>query len=91
MNLKAVGKNVVIKKLENHHDIIRGGIYIPDDTIEGFNMLECEVQNVGKDVKYVKSGMKVLVDKYGIAWGRHESESEKFAVIEEENIIVMVI
>lgn len=85
MKLKPLADRIVAKSLEAEAKT-KSGIYIPDTAKEKPQM--GEVVAVGKDVKEVKVGNKILYTKYGP--NEVKVGADDLLVMKEEDVLAVV-
>lgn len=86
-SLKACGDKVVIRKLEETHEVKRNGIIIPQSAVKGFNMLKGRVESIGPEINKgcLNVGDVVLFDYYS-TYG----ETSPLVVTKIENVIAVL-
>ncbi|MDD3480685.1 MAG: co-chaperone GroES [Patescibacteria group bacterium] len=85
MSLKPLADRVILKRLEAE-ERTASGIVLPDTAKE--KPEQGEVIAVGKDVKEVKKGDKVLFSKF--AGTEVKVNSEEYLVVKEEDILATI-
>lgn len=85
MNLKPLADRVVIKRIEAEAKTA-SGIVLPDTAKE--KPEEGEVIEVGKDVKEVKKGDKVVFSKYSPS--EIKKDGEEYLIVKEEEILAVI-
>ena len=86
MNIKPLGKRVLVKRKESETKT-ESGIYIPDTAQE--KTQEGEIISIGTEGEFaVKVGDKVLLDKYGGT--EFEIGSEKYTIIKAKDVLAII-
>lgn len=85
MALKPLADRVIIKRLEAKNKTA-SGIVLPDSAKE--KPEEGEVVEVGKDVKEVKKGDKVVFSKYSPS--EVKQNGEEYLIVKEEDILAVI-
>lgn len=85
MKLKPLADRLVAKSLEAEATT-KSGLYIPDTAQEKPQM--GEVMAVGKEVKEVKTGDRILYTKYGP--NEIKLEGEELLILKEEDVLAVV-
>lgn len=82
--LKATGDKVILEKIEKKRDIIRNGIFIPDEAVAGYTMSKARVISIGPKAQYenFKEGDIVFYDTCSVFYDTHP-----IVVTKIENII----
>jgi chaperonin GroES len=83
--LKPLADRVVIKRIETESKTA-SGIVLPDAAKE--KPEEGEVIEVGKDVKEVKKGDRVVFSKYSPT--EFKKDSEELLIVKEEDILAII-
>lgn len=85
MNITPLADRIVLKQVEAEEKTA-SGILLPDSAKE--KPSEGKVLAVGKDVKEVKRGDRVLYSKYGPT--EVKVEGEEVVIVKEEDILAVV-
>lgn len=85
MALKPLADRVIIKRLEAENKTA-SGIVLPDTAKE--KPEEGEVVEVGKDVKEVKKGDKVVFSKYSPS--EVKQDGEEYLIVKEEDVLAII-
>lgn len=85
MNLTPLGDRIVLEQVESEEKTA-SGIILPDSAKE--KPSEGKVLAVGKDVKEVKPGDKVLYSKYGPS--EVKVDGKELMIVKEEDVLAVV-
>lgn len=85
MALKPLADRVIIKRLEAENKTA-SGIVLPDSAKE--KPEEGEVVEVGKDVKEVKKGDKVVFSKYSPS--EVKQDGKEYLIVKEEDVLAII-
>jgi len=85
MALQPLADRIVAKPVEPEN-VSPAGILLPDQAKEKTNV--AEVLAVGKDVKEVKVGDKIVHSEYGP--NRFKQGSEELLIVKEEDVLAVV-
>jgi len=86
--MKAVGRNVVILPVKETETKTKGGLLLAEAQREDIRYRLAKVVTVGDDVKMVKDSNNVYYDRH--AGFTIEIKDEKFTVIKEQDIVIIV-
>ena len=86
--MKAVGKYIVIKELQEKTTETKGGLLLSDKQREDIRYQEAEVLNPGSDVTILKIGDKIYYDRH--AGFNIEIDKKMFKVIKEHDIVIVI-
>jgi len=86
--MKAVGRNVVILPVKETETKTKGGLLLAEAQREDIRYRLAKVVTVGDDVKMVKDSDNVYYDRH--AGFTIEIKDEKFTVIKEQDIVIIV-
>ena len=86
--MKAVGNNLIIKKIEESNQSTKGGLLLTEKQREDVRFQQAEVFKVGDGVQAVKEGDIIYFDK--AASHRIEINKEPYHVIRQENVVVVL-
>jgi len=86
--MKAVGRNVVILPVKETETKTKGGLLLAEAQREDIRYRLAKVVTVGDDVKVVKDSDNVYYDRH--AGFTIEIKDEKFTVIKEQDIVIIV-
>jgi co-chaperonin GroES (HSP10) len=86
--MKAVGRNVVILPVKETETKTKGGLLLAEAQREDIRYRLAKVVTVGDDVKMVGDSDNVYYDRH--AGFTIEIKDEKFTVIKEQDIVIIV-
>jgi len=86
--MRAIGNNLVIKKIEKPNETTKGGLILSEKQREDIRFQKAEVIKVGDSVVAVKKDDIIYFDK--AAAHRIEIEKEPYHVIRQENVVVVL-
>jgi|TARA_B110000240_G_C13361445_1_gene394134 co-chaperonin GroES (HSP10) len=86
--MKAIGNNLIIKKIEESNQSTKGGLLLTEKQREDVRFQQAEVFKVGDGVQAVKEGDIIYFDK--AASHRIEINKEPYHVIRQENVVVVL-
>ena len=86
--MRAIGNNLVIKKIEKPNETTKGGLILSEKQREDIRFQKAEVIKVGDTVVAVKEKDVIFFDK--AAAHRIEIDKEPYHVIRQENVVVVL-
>ena len=86
--MKAVGRNVVILPVRETETKTKGGLLLAEAQREDIRYRLAKVVTVGDDVKMVGDSDNVYYDRH--AGFTIEIKDEKFTVIKEQDIVIII-
>jgi co-chaperonin GroES (HSP10) len=86
--MRAIGNNLVIKKIEKPNETTKGGLILSEKQREDIRFQKAEVIKVGDTVVAVKEKDIIYFDK--AAAHRIEIDKEPYHVIRQENVVVVL-
>ena len=86
--MRAIGNNLVIKKIEKPNQSTKGGLLLTEKQREDVRFQKAEVIKVGDTVVAVKEKDIIYFDK--AAAHRIEIDKEPYHVIRQENVVVVL-
>ena len=86
--MRAIGNNLIIKKIEESNQSTKGGLLLTEKQREDVRFQQAEVFKVGDGVQAVKEGDIIYFDK--AASHRIEINKEPYHVIRQENVVVVL-
>tara|TARA_R100001591_G_scaffold80714_1_gene87775 strand:+ start:32 stop:292 length:261 start_codon:yes stop_codon:yes gene_type:complete len=86
--MRAIGSNLIIKKIEKPNETTKGGLILSEKQREDVRFQKAEVIKVGSDVIAVKAKDIIYFDK--AAAHRIEIDKEPYHVIRQENVVVVL-
>jgi co-chaperonin GroES (HSP10) len=86
--MKAIGNNLIIKKIEEPNQSTKGGLLLTEKQREDVRFQKAKVIEIGDLVVAVKKDDTIYFDK--AAAHRIEIEKEPYHVIRQENVVVVL-
>ena len=86
--MRAIGNNLIIKKIEESNQKTKGGLILTEKQREDVRFQLAKVIKVGDSVVAVKENDIIYFDK--AAAHRIEIEKEPYHVIRQENVVVVL-
>ncbi len=86
--MKAVGKNLIIQKIEENITTSKGGLLLSKNDRSDIRYIEALVVSVGEEVKGVKKDDKIFYDRH--AGHLIELVDEKYHVIKDQDVVVVL-
>ena len=86
--MRAIGNNLIIKKIEEPNQSTKGGLLLTEKQREDVRFQKAEVIEIGDLVVAVKKNDTIYFDK-AVAH-RIEIEKEPYHVIRQENVVVVL-
>ena len=86
--MKAVGKNIVIKNMQDKTTKTSGGLILAEKQREDIRYQEAEVLIPGSEVALLKKGDKIFYDKHAAL--KVDIEGEVFSIIKEQDIVIIL-
>ena len=86
--MKAIGRNIIIKKTEEQNKTTKGGLILTEKQREDVRFQQAKVIQVGEAVVAVKNEDIIYFDKS--ASHRIEINKEPYHVIRQENVVVVL-
>ena len=86
--MRAIGNNLIIKKIEESNQKTKGGLLLTEKQREDVRFQQAKVINIGDAVAAVKQNDIIYFDK--AAAHRIEIEKEPYHVIRQENVVVVL-
>jgi len=86
--MRAIGNNIIIKKIEESNQKTKGGLILTEKQREDVRFQQAKVVKVGDSVVAVKENDVIYFDK--AAAHRIEIEKEPYHVIRQENVVVVL-
>ena len=86
--MRAIGNNLIIKKIEESNQKTKGGLLLTEKQREDVRFQQAKVINIGDAVVAVKQNYIIYFDK--AAAHRIEIEKEPYHVIRQENVVVVL-
>jgi chaperonin GroES len=86
--MKAIGRNLIIKKQKEGTTKTKGGLLLAESHREDIRYIEASVISIGSDVVGVKKNDKIFFDRH--AGHRIEIDKDFYHVIKLEDIVVVL-
>tara|TARA_R100001132_G_C3185303_1_gene39872 strand:- start:29 stop:289 length:261 start_codon:yes stop_codon:yes gene_type:complete len=86
--MRAIGNNLIIKKIEESNQKTKGGLILTEKQREDVRFQQAKVIQVGDSVIAVKKNDIIYFDK--TAAHRIEIEKDPYHVIRQENVVVVL-
>jgi|TARA_R100000084_G_scaffold106496_1_gene64874 co-chaperonin GroES (HSP10) len=86
--MKAVGRNLIIQKIEENITTSKGGLLLSKNDRSDIRYIEALVVSVGEEVKGVKKDDKIFYDRH--AGHLIELIDEKYHVIKDQDVVVVL-
>ncbi len=86
--MKAIGNNLIIKKIEESNQSTKGGLLLTEKQREDVRFQQAKVYKVGDGVIAVKENDIIYFDKSSSH--RIEINKEPYHVIRQENVVVVL-
>ena len=86
--MRAIGNNLIIKKIEESNQETKGGLILTEKQREDVRFQKAKVIKVGDSVVAVKQDDIIYFDK--AAAHRIEIQKEPYQVIRQENVVVVL-
>jgi len=86
--MKAVGRNLIIKKVKEGTTKTKGGLLLAENQREDIRYIEAEVLSVGSEVEGVKSKDIIFYDRH--AGHKIEIDKNNYHVIKAQDVVVVL-
>jgi len=86
--MKAIGRNLIIKKQKEGTTKTKGGLLLVESHREDIRYIEASVISIGSDVVGVKENDKIFFDRH--AGHKIEIDKDFYHVIKLEDIVVVL-
>jgi len=86
--MKAIGRNLIIKKLKEGTTKTKGGLLLAESHRDDIRYIEASVISIGSDVVGVKENDSIFFDKH--AGHKIEIDKDSYHVIKLEDIVVVL-
>ena len=86
--MKAIGRNLIIKKLKEGTTKTKGGLLLAETHRDDIRYIEASVVSIGSDVVGAKENDKIFFDKH--AGHKIEIDKDSYHVIKLEDIVVVL-
>ena len=86
--MKAIGRNLIIKKIKEGTTKTKGGLLLSENQRDDIRYIEAEVLSIGTEVEGVKEGDSIFYDRH--AGHKIEISKETYYVIKLQDIVVVL-
>lgn len=86
--MKAIGRNLVIKKVKEGTTKTKGGLLLAENQKEDIRYVQASVVSVGTDVQGVKEGDNIFFDRH--AGHRIEVDKNTYHVIKAQDVVIVL-
>ena len=86
--MKAVGRNLIIKKLKEGTTKKKGGLLLAETHRDDIRYVEASVVSSGEEIKGIKEGSKIFFDRH--AGHKIEIEKQTYHVIKVQDVVVVL-
>lgn len=86
--MKAIGRNLIIKKIKEGTTKTKGGLLLAENQREDIRYIEAKVLSVGSGVEGVKSKDVIFYDRH--AGHKIEIDKTNYHVIKAQDVVVVV-
>ena len=86
--MKAVGRNLIIKKLKEGTTKTKGGLLLAETHRDDIRYVEASVVSSGEEIKGIKEGSKIFFDRH--AGHKIEIEKQTYHVIKVQDVVVVL-
>ncbi len=86
--MKAIGRNLIIKKIKEGTTSTKGGLLLAENQREDIRYIEAQVVSVGEEVVGVKTSDIVFYDRH--AGHKIELSKETYFVIKLQDVVVVL-
>ena len=86
--MKAIGKNIIIKRVKEGTTKTKGGLLLAETHRDDIRYVEAVVVSVGEEIKGVNEGSKIFFDRH--AGHKIEIEKQTYHVIKAQDVVVVL-
>ena len=86
--MKAIGRNIIIKKTKEGITKTKGGLLLAETHRDDIRYVEATVVSAGSDISALKEGSTILYDRH--AGHKIEVEKEAYHVIKVGDVVVVL-
>ena len=86
--MKAVGRNLIIKKVKEGTTKTKGGLLLAETHRDDIRYIEASVVSSGEEIKGIKEGSKIFFDRH--AGHKIEIEKQTYHVIKVQDVVVVL-
>ncbi len=85
--MKAIGRNLIIKKLKEGTTKTKGGLLLAENQREDIRYIQALVVSVGDEVSGVKNNDNIFYDRH--AGHKIEFDKETYYVIKAQDVVIV--
>ena len=86
--MKAIGRNLLIKKVKEGTTKTKGGLLLAENQKEDIRYVQASVVSVGTDVQGVEEGDNIFFDRH--AGHRIEVDKNTYHVIKAQDVVIVL-
>ena len=86
--MKAVGRNLIIKKVKEGTTKTKGGLLLAETHRDDIRYVEASVVSSGEEIKGIKEGSKIFFDRH--AGHKIEIDKTTYRVIKAQDIVIVL-
>ena len=86
--MKAIGRNLIIKKVKEGTTKTKGGLLLAETHRDDIRYVEASVVSSGEEIKGIKEGSKIFFDRH--AGHKIEIEKQTYHVIKVQDVVVVL-
>ena len=86
--MKAVGRNLIIQKIEQGTTKTKGGLLLAETHKEDIRYIEADIISIGEGVEGLKENDKIFYDRH--AGHQIEIENKIYHVIKVQDVVVVL-
>ena len=86
--MKAVGRNLIIKKVKEGTTKTKGGLLLAETHRDDIRYVEASVVSSGEEIKGIKEGSKIFFDRH--AGHKIEIEKQTYHVVKVQDVVVVL-
>ena len=86
--MKAIGKNIIIKRVKEGTTKTKGGILLAENQREDIRYTEADILSAGEQVEELKEGDKIFFDRH--AGHKIEIDKKTYHVIKAQDVVVVL-
>ena len=86
--MRAIGNNLIIKKIEEPNQSTKGGLFLAENQREDIRYIEAVIISVGDEVKELIKNDTIFYDRH--AGHKIEIDKKSYRVIKAQDIVVVL-
>ena len=86
--MKAIGRNLVIKKVKEGTTKTKGGLLLAENQKEDIRYVQASIVSVGTDVQGLEKGDNIFFDRH--AGHRIEVDKNTYHVIKAQDVVIVL-